>query len=81
MNQLTNTPANQPYTLTNDYHGTRATVIGKPGDIISARRARAIRAKLCGHADCTCGGNLGERGAGSTLAYGPGREWGTWVIE
>lgn len=61
-------------TLTNDFHGTSATV--RPVAItegrfagmhkISRKTAMRLRAELC-VSGCTCGGNFGERG-GAHLA-------------
>jgi hypothetical protein len=53
-------------TLTNQFHGTEATMIAKPvsGNTyrISGRTVKRVRADLCGNSDCLCGGNFGERG-------------------
>jgi hypothetical protein len=37
-------------TLHNNFHGTKATI-----RVINVRNIRKALAKLCGHADCTCG--------------------------
>lgn len=50
-------------TITNDFHNTAASLnieIGKP---LSASQIARARRTLCGIDGCTCGGNLGERGA------------------
>lgn len=62
-------------TLTNDFHGTSASVrpvaitegrfAGK--HMITRKTAMRLRGELCGSASCACGGNFGERG-GAHLA-------------
>ena len=47
-------------TLKNDFHNTECRI--RPG-AKSRAQVRRIRRKLCPYPDCTCGGNLGERGS------------------
>lgn len=47
-------------TITNDFHGTEARV---RAGAISLRTIQRVRKALCGIDECTCGGNLSERGA------------------
>jgi hypothetical protein len=62
-------------TITNDFHGTSATVrpvlieTGRFAGMykISRRTALRLRTELCGSTGCTSGGNFGERG-GANLA-------------
>lgn len=57
--------------ITNDFHNTSVTLrlFGKPDRLgrywLSAYQVRRARRTLCGHADCACGGKLGQRGAQS----------------
>ena len=50
-------------TFTNDFHNTSINLhIYNDYWVLSARQARRAREELCGLSDCTCGGELGERG-------------------
>lgn len=49
-------------TLTNDFHNSAVTLQANLGEWLSARQIQKARKALCGMQDCTCGGNLGERG-------------------
>lgn len=53
-------------TIRNDFHNTEAKInIFKSHNgrlLISDRQVVRVRAKLCGIADCQCGGDLGQRG-------------------
>ena len=52
--------------LTNDFHGTTATIrphtIGQTFLGLNRAAVRRIKSKLCGVAKCTCGDALGARG-------------------
>ncbi|MCI0410802.1 MAG: hypothetical protein L0191_19950 [Acidobacteria bacterium] len=48
--------------MSNDFHGTRRTLIVAADGTISIGQARACWRALCGYRDCLCGGELGERG-------------------
>ena len=50
-------------TLRNDFHNSEASV--RVDDLphrLSRAQISRLRRELCGSNDCTCGGNLGERG-------------------
>lgn len=47
--------------LTNDYHGTKATVYTAPDGSISYRQAKLTHDKLCGSDTCTCSDDTGSR--------------------
>ena len=57
-------------TLSNNFHNTEAHLVPQPitngqyKGYFSVTRKVALRVakQLCPHADCTCGGNFGERG-------------------
>ena len=49
-------------TLINDFHSTAANVRTADG-WLSKGQVKRIRRTLCGIDGCTCGGELGERGA------------------
>jgi hypothetical protein len=52
--------------ITNDFHGTEVTLLAsvEAGILrLTPRQVSRARRELCGHAGCTCGGYLGERGA------------------
>lgn len=46
----------------NDFHNSEASLRVVAGEIVSARRLRRLRDKLCGSRDCTCSGSTGARG-------------------
>ena len=47
-------------TIRNDFHNTSARV--NPDRPLSAATVSRVRRELCGMADCSCGGQVGERG-------------------
>lgn len=47
--------------LTNNFHGTEATIIVKDGRVSTRSGMRAWNT-LCGVQGCICGGQLGQRG-------------------
>jgi hypothetical protein len=49
-------------TLTNDFHGTSVTLCLPASGIMSKWQMQRARKLLCGIAECTCGGEVGERG-------------------
>ena len=49
-------------TLTNDFHYTQVTLRLELGRPLSSHQIRRSRESLCGVDDCTCGGDLGQRG-------------------
>ena len=49
-------------TLTNDFHGTRATVRPRVDGTMAPATVRRVRRELCGMSDCRCSGYLGTRG-------------------
>ena len=49
-------------TLRNNFHETRVTLHVADDGELTKRQARRARRALCGMSDCSCGGNLGERG-------------------
>lgn len=49
-------------TLQNDFHNTNTTLRCDLGSSLSKSQIRRARKNLCGISECTCGGNLGERG-------------------
>ena len=61
------------FTLTNDFHNTRALVKVTPsarfhnGYELSAHQVRRVRKRLCPCSDCTCGDSLGMRGTQSDV--------------
>lgn len=61
-------------TLTNDYHGSEATVKAvrqlNGSYCISRRAVLRARAKLCGIKGCTCGDYCGTRPRQTEPAYG-----------
>ena len=61
-------------TLTNDFHGTEATVRVKGDRKLSRSQIRRVRKVLCGIDSCTCGGNLSERGRQSVEIVITGRD-------
>lgn len=48
--------------LTNNFHDSKRTVRAQDGDVISRRRATAIKRDLCGVKGCTCSDGIGRRG-------------------
>ena len=48
--------------IRNDFHGTAVRLFAHIGDELSEAQIRRSRRVLCGIANCTCGGPLGERG-------------------
>lgn len=42
-------------TLTNEFHGTSASVCTDDGGYLTKRQVQRVRDKLCGSADCKCG--------------------------
>lgn len=58
--------------LGNCFHNTETTILlpadGCP-EVLSTRRVRAIRDRLCGSRDCTCGDVLGARGGPEEIYY------------
>ena len=47
-------------TIRNDFHRTSATVLA--GKVLSQATINRVRRTLCGMADCSCGGDISERG-------------------
>lgn len=50
--------------LTNSFHGSQVTLFAVVDDrnlYLSKKQAKRAHAKLCGSADCACGGVFGER--------------------
>lgn len=61
--------------LKNDFHSTVCGVRAKLGQPLSKSQIRRTRRELCGIADCSCGGVLGERGPqGVHVEYDWGNE-------
>jgi hypothetical protein len=51
------------YTLTNEFHGTSATVQVDKSGVLSARTVKRVQRELCGIHGCACGMyGLGVRG-------------------
>ena len=48
--------------LSNDFHNTRTEIRSGAYGFISLRAAKRAERKLCGMADCKCGGMMGIRG-------------------
>jgi len=48
-------------TLSNNFHNTSVRINANIGDELSPAQIRRSRRALCGLADCSCGGPLGER--------------------
>ena len=46
----------------NDFHDSSVTLKATIGDELSPSQIRRSQRELCGIANCTCGGPLGERG-------------------
>lgn len=68
-------------TLANNFHNTStettACVAGEGRWWVSKAEAARVRKALCGVADCTCGGNLGERPA---LESVPDDDYDGWFV-
>jgi hypothetical protein len=74
-------------TLRNDFHNTRATIRYQIGDVLSVRRVRDLKRRLCPPTGCTCSGQLGTRSrdndhecAKAGIAFVDGTEFGTVKI-
>ena len=75
-------------TLTNDFHNSiarcRPTLIADGRNRgyykITRRTATRLRAQLCGNAECSCGGNFGERG-GAYLMVADQEDGGDFIID
>lgn len=65
MTSLASTPKTTTVVLTNDFHAT-STFIRVPHGwrtlVLTSRRVRDIKSRLCGMGDCTCSDALGRRG-------------------
>lgn len=49
-------------TLRNDFHDSEVRLRASVGDKLTKSQVKRSRRTLCPNPDCTCGGELGERG-------------------